>query len=155
MDVAPLTAFSVTQIASVMREGRPWLPESTDYWLWQCCFGTTSFIASSEGTLAGGVLACVNQSKADEVYVDQVTVHKQWRGCGVTGHLLQAVADEARRLGCKRVWLSTDPENPAALVWPRYGFSLLPGNDEVNRMQVTRDFKGPGKHRALFERRVA
>lgn len=155
MELAPLTAFSVPQIASVMREGHPWLPEATDYWLWQCCFGTTSFIASSAGDLAGGVLACINQSKADEVYVDQVAVQKQWRGRGVTGRLLEAVADEARRLGCTRVWLSTDPANPAALVWPRYGFALLPGNDEVNRMQVTRDFKGPGKHRALFERRLA
>ena len=155
MEVAPLSAFSVAQIASVMREGGPWLPESTDYWLWHYCFGTTSFIASSDGALAGGVLACINQSKADEVYVDQVAVHKQWRGRGVTKHLLEAVADGARRLDCKRVWLSTDPANPAALVWPRYGFALLPGNDEVHGMQVTRDFKGPGKHRALFERRLA
>lgn len=154
MEITPLTAFSVTQIASVMREGHPWLPEWTDYWLWQCCFGTTSFIASANGALAGGVLACINQSKADEVYVDQVAVHNQWRGHGVTGHLLEAVADEARRLGCTRVWLSTDPANPAARVWPRYGFALLPGNHEVNRMPVMRDFKGPGKHRALFERRL-
>ncbi len=155
MDVAPLTSFSLEQVASVMREGRPWLPESTDYWLWQCCFGTTSFIASSDGALAGGVLACVNQSKADEVYVDQVAVRKEMRGRGVTGRLLEAVAGAARRHGCRRVWLSTDPANPAAWVWPRYGFALLVGNDEANGLPVTRDFKGPGKHRALFEKRVA
>ena len=138
-----------------MREVRPWLAESTDYWLWQCCFGTTSFIASLEGALAGGVLACVNQSKADEVYVDQVAVRKEMRGRGVTEPLLEAVADAARRHGCRRVWLSTDPANPAAQVWPRYGFAVLPGNDEANGLPVTRDFKGPGKHRALFERRLA
>jgi GNAT superfamily N-acetyltransferase len=154
MEVEPLTAFSLPQIASVMREGQPWLPGSTDYWLWQCCFGTTSFIASSNGAIAGGVLACINQCKTDEVYVDQVAVPQKWRGRGVTGHLLEAVGEEARRRGCQRVWLSTDPANPAALVWPRYGFALLPGNDEVNGLAVTRDFKGPGKHRALFERRL-
>lgn len=156
MVVAPLTSFSVEQIARVMREGQPWLPEATDYWLWQCCFGTTSFIASSDGDLAGGVLACVNQSKPDEVYVDQVTVQKQWRGRGVTGQLLEAVGEAGRRHGCRRVWLSTDPANPAARVWPRYGFAVLPGNDKAaNGLPVTRDFKGPGKHRALFERRLA
>ena len=154
MEVARLTAYSVPQIAGVMREGRPWLPESTDYWLWQACFGSTSFIVSSDRALAGGVLACVNQSKADEVYIDQVAVHQEWRGRGVTGRLLDAVCDEAQRRGCRRVWLSTDPANPAARVWPRYGFALLAGNDEVNGLPVTRDFKGPGKHRALFERRL-
>ena len=152
MEVAPLASFSVEQIASVMREGQPWLPPSTDYWLWLACFGTTSFIASSDGTLAGGVLACINQGKTNEVYVDQVAVAQQWRGRGVTGRLLDKVGDEARRRGCRRVWLSTDPANPAARVWARYGFALLPGNDEVNGLPVTRDFKGAGKHRALFER---
>lgn len=155
MEVAPLTAFSLQQIATVMREGRPWLPDSTDYWLWQTCFGTTSFIACSDGTIGGGVLACINQVKADEVYVDQIAVHTQWRGRGVTGHLLEAVCAEARRRGCRRVWLSTDPANPAARAWARYDFNVLPGDDEVNGMPVTRDFKGPGKHRAIFERRLS
>jgi GNAT superfamily N-acetyltransferase len=146
MLVAPLTSFSVHQIESVMREGRPWLPQSTDYWLWQACFGSTSFLASAGDALAGGVLACVNQCKPEELYVDQVAVHQTWRGRGVTGLLLDAVTAEARRRGCRRVWLSTDPANPAVQVWPRYGFAPL---------GVKHDFKGPGKDRALFERRLA
>lgn len=89
-----------------------------------------------------------------EVYVDQVAVRKEMRGRGVTGRLLEAVAEAARRHGCRRVWLSTDPANPAARVWPR-GFALLAGNDEANGLPVTRDFKGRGKHRALFEKRPA
>ena len=155
MVVSPLTLFSLQQIEAVMREGRPWLPETTDYWLWQACFGATSFIASSDGVLTGGVLACINQNKPDELYVDQVAVQREWRGRGVTGHLLEAVGAEARRRGCQRLWLSTDPANPATRAWPRYGFAPLPGNDEVNGLPVTRDFKGPGKHRAIFERRLA
>ncbi|HEV3010689.1 MAG TPA: GNAT family N-acetyltransferase [Burkholderiales bacterium] len=145
MVVAPLTAFSLLQIEAVMREGRPWLPQGTDYWLWQACFGTTSFIASADGALAGGVLACVNQAKPDELYVDQVAVHPAWRGRGVTGLLLDAVSVEAGRRGCQRVWLSTDPANPATRVWPRYGFAPL---------GVKKDLKGPGKDRAVFERRI-
>ena len=155
MVVSPLTMFSLQQIELVMREGRPWLPETADYWLWQACFGATSFIASSDGVLTGGVLACINQSKPDELYIDQVAVQREWRGRGVTGRLLEAVGEEARRRGCQRLWLSTDPANPAARAWPRHGFALLPGNDEVNGLPVTRDFKGPGKHRAIFERRLA
>ena len=146
MRVASLAEFSLQDIAAVLQEGRPWLPESTDYWLWQACFGTTSFIASADGALAGGVLACVNQRVPDEVYVDQVAVHQAWRGRGLTGVLLEAVSTSARQRGCRRVWLSTDPANPATQVWPRYGFAPL---------GVKKDFKGPGKDRALFERRLA
>ena len=146
MLVAPLTSFSLHQIEAVMREGRPWLPQSTDYWLWQACFGSTSFLASAGDALTGGVLACVNQCKPEEFYVDQVAVHQTWRGRGVTGLLLEAVSTSARQRGCQRVWLSTDPANPATQVWPRYGFVPL---------GVQKDFKGPGKDRALFERRLA
>ena len=144
--VAPLTGFSLQEIAAVLTEGRPWLPESTDYWLWQACFGTTSFIASADGALAGGVLACLNQAKPDELYVDQVAVHPAWRGRCVTGLLLDAVSAEAQSRGCQRVWLSTDPANPATRVWPRYGFVPL---------GVKQGLKGPGKDRAIFERRLA
>ena len=146
MIVSPLTAFSLQQIQSVFAEGRPWLPAHTDYWLWQACFPSTSFIAAEDDALAGGVLACLNQEALDEVYVDQVAVGRAWRGRGVTRLLLDAVCDEARRRGCHRVWLSTDPANPAMEVWPRYGFAPL---------GVKPNFKGPGKDRALFERSLA
>ena len=146
MHVAPLTAFSLEEIAAVLREGRPWLPENTDYWLWQTCFGATSFIAADGAALAGGILACVNQGAPDEVYVDQVAVHSAWRGRGVTGALLDAVCAEAERRGCRRAWLSTDPANPATQIWPRYGFGPL---------GVRKDFKGAGKDRLLFERRLS
>lgn len=155
VELKPLTSFSVAQIEAVMREGSPWLPQTTDYWLWRACFGSTSFIALLDGVPSGGVLACINQSKADEMYIDQVAVQQQTRGHGVSGRLLDAVCDEARKRGCRRLWLSTDPANPAARVWPRYGFAILPGDAELNGLPVTRDFKGPGKHRALFERRLA
>lgn len=146
MIVSALSAFSLQQIQSVFRQGQPWLPQHTDYWLWQACFPATSFIAAEDDALAGGVLACVNQNASYEVYVDQVAVDRAWRGRGVTGLLLDAVCAEALRRGCHRVWLSTDPANPATQVWPRYGFAPL---------GVRPDFKGPGKDRALFERSLA
>jgi GNAT superfamily N-acetyltransferase len=146
MVVSPLKMFSVQQIEAIMREGRPWLPQSTDYWLWQTCFGLTSFIAAADKVLTGGILACVNQSRPDELYIDQLAVQAQWRGRGVTRALFEAVENEARRLGCKRLWLSTDPANPAVRAWPALGYESL---------GVRNDFKGPGKHRAIFEKRLA
>ena len=144
MNVLPLSSVALDAIAAVMRTGRPWLPEHTDFWLWRECFGDTSFIALDGARAAGGVLACVNQARPGDLYVDQVAVDPAWRGRGVTKLLLDCVEAEARKRGCTRLWLSTDPVNPAIRAWPPLGFIEL---------GVRRDFKGPGKDRTLFEKR--
>jgi GNAT superfamily N-acetyltransferase len=146
MKVQPLTAVELEVIAAVMRTGRPWLPEGTDYWLWKECFGDTSFIALDGSRAAGGILACVNQLRPADMYIDQVAVDPAWRGQGVTQQLMKAVETEARKRRCTRLWLSTDPVNPAIRAWPPLGFVDL---------GVQRNFKGPGKDRALFEKRLA
>jgi GNAT superfamily N-acetyltransferase len=152
--IDPLTAFTVESIAAIMRHGEPWLPESTDFWFWRECFGDTCFIGSLEGVPAGGILACVSQLRPDELYIDQVAVSLAWRRRGVTRQLLAAVEDQARQRGCRRVWLTSDPTNPALGAWPRLGYEVLPSTDVVNGWPVTRDMKGPGKHRAIFEKRL-
>ena len=146
MNLLPLSSVDLDVIAAVMRTGRPWLPEHTDFWLWRECFGGTSFIAFDGKLPAGGVLACVNQSRPEDLYIDQVAVDPRWRGQGVTRRLIDAVESEARKRRCTRLWLSTDPINPAIRAWPPLGFVEL---------GVRKDFKGPGKDRALFEKRLA
>lgn len=142
MKVQPLRELGVDDVARAMRHGRPWLPESTDYWLWQECFGDTSFVAS-ENIVIGGVLACINQTRPQELYVDQVAVDPAWRGQGITKLLLEAVEAAARSRGCRRLWLCTDPLNPAVRAWPPLGFTSL---------GLRKNFKGPGKDRELFEK---
>ena len=145
MTIAPLAGADLDIIAAVLRTGRPWLPEHTDHWLWRECFGDTSFIASQAGKAAGAVLACVNQSRPQELYIDQVAVDPAWRGRGVTKLLIDAVEAAARQRACRRLWLCTDPVNPAIRAWPPLGFASL---------GVRKDFKGPGKDRELFEKRL-
>ena len=145
MKVAPLAGAELGVVAAVMRTGRPWLPEHTDYWLWRECFGDTSFLAFDAGRAAGAVLACLNQARPQELYIDQVAVDPAWRGRGVTKALVDAVEAAGRQRGCTRLWLSTDPLNPAIRAWPRLGFASL---------GVRKDFKGPGKDRELFEKRL-
>ena len=157
MSVLPISAVDLGLVAGVMRTGRPWLPEHTDYWLWRECFGDTSFVALHGRRAAGAVLACVNQSRTSDLYVDQVAVDPAWRGQGVTQRLMDAVEAAARQRGCRRLvawlrsrglprlWLTTDPVNPAIRAWPPLGFADL---------GLHRDFKGPGKDRAVFEKRL-
>jgi ribosomal protein S18 acetylase RimI-like enzyme len=138
--VAPLSELSIPQIAALMAEGRPWLPETSDYWVFRTFLDSTSFVVLLDDVPAGAIVALAH---AKEVYVDQVAVHRAFRGRGVVEALFGSVEQRARELGCTRVWLSTDPKNPATKVWPRLGYREL---------GVEQDFKGPGKHRALFEK---
>jgi GNAT superfamily N-acetyltransferase len=143
--VAPIRELEVHEVAAAMRHGHPWLPEGTDHWLWHECFGDTSFLARADDEPIGGVLACLNQSLPQDLYVDQVAVDPAWRGRGVTKALLDAVEAAARSHGCRRLWLSTDRMNPAVRAWPRLGFASL---------GVRKNFKGPGKDREIFEKRL-
>ena len=154
MQVLPLGELSVPQIASLMAEGRPWLPEFADYWFFRTFCGSTSFFASVGGVHAGGLIACLNQDDPKEIYVDQVAVRRAFRGRGVAQALVRAVEHRAGVLKCTRVWLSTDPNNPAVDVWMRLGFTNCPGDLVEGRLSIHRDFKGPGKHRAIFEKKL-
>jgi ribosomal protein S18 acetylase RimI-like enzyme len=144
--------LAITEIAAVMSEGRPWLPESSDYWFFATFCGSTSFVALKSKTTVGGLIACRNPEKLDEIYIDQVAVHRQSRGQGIVQALFRAVETRARELHCTRLWLSTDPKNPAVRVWPRLGFVNCPGDAIDGDLLIKRDFKGPGKHRAIFEK---
>ena len=44
------------------------------------------------------------------------------------------------------------PKNPAVRVWPRLGFINCPGDAIDGDVLISRSFKGPGKHRAIFEK---
>ena len=135
-----------------MCEGRPWLPESSDYWFFVTFHGSTSFVALKDEMAVGGLIACRSAEKPEEIYIDQVAVHRQSRGRGVVQALFLAVEARARELDCTRLWLSTDPANPAVQVWPRLGFVNCPGDAIEGNLSIRRNFKGPGKHRAIFEK---
>ncbi len=144
--------LSIPEIASAMREGRPWLPEWSDYWFFATFFGSTSFVALSNEGAVGGLIACRVPEKLDEIYIDQVAVHHKARGQGIVRALFRAVEARAKELHSTRLWLSTDPKNPAVRVWPQLGFINCPGDAIDEDLSIHRDFKGPGLHRALFEK---
>lgn len=143
---------AIPEIEAVMSEGGQWLPASSDYWFFATLCGSTSFVALANGKAVGGLIACRNPEKLDEVYIDQVAVHRQARGQGVVQALFRAVETRARELHCTRLWLSTDPKNPAVRAWPRLGYVSCAGDAIDGDLSIRRDFKGPGKHRAIFEK---
>ena len=52
--------------------------------------------------------------KPTAFYVDEISVHEDYRGQGVGRRLLTRISEEARERGCQSLWLATEEDNAAA-----------------------------------------
>lgn len=154
-----ITALAVDHIAAVrelMTLGAPYIRvrDSSDYWLYASLFSSTCPLAFDEdGRVRGAVIALRSQDQPDDVYVQDVMVHPDARRCGIARALLGAVADRAAGWGCRRLYLTCEPDNTTAhAAWLSMGFTNLPGDRRVNGIEVITAFKGPGKDRAVYQR---
>lgn len=92
-----------------------------------------------------------SQDDPGDVYIQDV-MRQQRRRQGIASAMLRQVVDQAARWKCRRVYLTSDAQNSAAAqTWRRLGFRNIPGDKEVNGVQVISDYKGPDKDRALFQ----
>jgi L-amino acid N-acyltransferase YncA len=66
-----------------------------------------NFVVSSEGRIVGHGLVCPDGDAAEVA----VFVHQSQRSRGLGKWLLSALVDEARNLGLRRIWGTTDLEN--------------------------------------------
>lgn len=57
------------------------------------------------------------------VNIHDLCVDSDWRNQGVGQHLIQAVAEEAKRRGCCKVTLEVRVDNPAQRLYERSGFT--------------------------------
>jgi GNAT superfamily N-acetyltransferase len=152
--VTPLLVPLIGDVIRLMDQGEPFIKARTasDYWAYATLFSSTCPVAHIDGILAGAVMAFRSQNDPAEVYVQDVMVHPDHRRRGVTAALLDSVILQARAWGCQRLWLTSDPDNRAAdASWRALGWANLPGDREVDGVQVIADFKGPGKDRAVYE----
>lgn len=155
--VTPLTVPMIGDVIDLMELGAPFIKARTasDYWAYATLFASTCPVAYDNGVLAGAVMAFRSQEEPDEIYVQDVMVHPEHRRRAVATALFNFVVTQGRRWGCKRLWLTSEPENRAADVsWRALGWVNVPGDQEINGVQVISDFKGPGKDRAIYEMRL-
>src|SRR5689334_8602451 len=135
--------------------GEPYIGVRTDsdYWLYASLFSSTCLVRlDQDGAVIGVVIAFRSQDNPDDVYLQDVMVHPDHRGREVAADLLRAEAQIATRWGCRRLYLTSEPDNQAAdRAWRKLGFVNVPGDLVERGVQVIKDFKGPGKHRAIYE----
>lgn len=106
--------------------------------------------------MVGAIIAFRSQDIPDDLYVQDIVTHPEYRNRGVARTLLEKVQKRAAEWGCARVYLTSEPENTAAhAAWMSLGFVNLPGDHMVGGVSVIADLKGPAKDRAVYEISVA
>lgn len=154
MIVVALSQELIQQVQDLMKLGAPYVRVRTqsDYWLYANLFSSSCPVALIDNTVVGAVIAFRSQDKPVDVYVQDVMTHPEHRNSGIARTLLGEVCRQATEWGCVRLYLTSEPENAAAhATWISLGFANLPGDRTVAGVSVVRDFKGPGRDRAVYQ----
>jgi ribosomal protein S18 acetylase RimI-like enzyme len=157
MRIIALNNDLTDDVLKLMDLGAPYVKARTpsDYWLYAKLFASTCPVAVVDNTVAGALIAMRSQDDPTEVYIQDVMTHPDYRRRGVAAALVSAVQRRAQRWGCRRIYLTSEPENFAAYrTWRSLGFANSVGDYAVKGVQVTKDFKGPGKDRAVFDMKL-
>ncbi len=154
MRITALNSQLIDRVEQLMRLGGPYVRArtSSDYWLYATLFASTCPVALDGDRVIGAIVAMRSQDEPHEIYVQDVITHPDHRRHGVANALFNWVIDRAATFGCRRLYLTSEPDNEAAArTWERLGFVNVVGDKMVNGVHVVSDFKGPGKHRAVYE----
>ncbi|GIH21293.1 GNAT family N-acetyltransferase [Rugosimonospora africana] len=154
MIIEPLTVPRITAVEHLIGIGGPfvWARTPSDYWLYAQLFSSTCPVAVEGDRPIGVVIAFRSQDRPSDIYVQDVVTHPEHRRKGIAGILLDSVRQQAATWECRRLYLTSEPDNVAAqATWLSLGFVNVPGDHTVNGVAVISDYKGPGKHRAVYE----
>ena len=115
-------------------------------------FRGTSLVAEHEDDLIGFLVGFLCPDHADEAYVHFCGVHPAWRRAGLGRDLYRRFCARARSQGCTLVRAVTAPVNAQSIAFhTRLGFTVLPGDAEVDRLAVTREPGPYGDYLVHFE----
>lgn len=155
MNLEPLSVARIGGVIDLIDTGTPYVVPRTwsDYWVYATLFSTTCPLAVIDGQVAGAVIAFRSQNDPGEIYLQDVITHPDHRRRGITRALVGAVADRGIQWGCRRLYMTSEPDNTAAhAAWTALGFTNVRGDFVVGGVSVITDYKGPGKTRAVYER---
>lgn len=154
MIITPLQPDKIGDVQKLMELGEPYISARTlsDYWLYAHLFSSTCPVAVADNAIVGAVIAFRSQDNPNDVYIQDVMTHPDHRRRGIARTLIDRVRSQAETWGCKRLYLTSEPDNRAAHnSWIALGFHNVAGDHEINGVSVIADFKGPGRDRAVYQ----
>ncbi len=115
-------------------------------------FRSSSLVAEHEDELIGFLVGFLCPDHAGEAYVHFCGVHPAWRRAGLGRDLYRRFCARARSQGCTLVRAVTAPVNAQSIAFhTRLGFTVLPGDAEVDGLAVTREPGPYGDYLVHFE----
>lgn len=154
MIITPLRVQHIAAVEHLIGLCGPYvLPRTaSDYWLYAELFSSTCPIAIDNNAVIAAVIAFRSQDNPDDVYIQDVVTHPDHRQRGIAHLLLDTLRHQATTWGCRGLYLTSEPDNHAAhATWKSLGFTNIPGDHTINGISLISNYKGPGKHRAVYE----
>ena len=114
-------------------------------------FRETSFVAISKEEIVGFLIGFLSQTFPDQAYIHFVGIHPDFRKRGLASNLYEHFMSVARKKGCRVVRCITSPVNKGSIAYhTRIGFTIEPGDIEVDGFSVAKGYDGQGGDRVLF-----
>jgi GNAT superfamily N-acetyltransferase len=154
MLITPLEPGLIPAVEVLIGLGGPYVRvrTSSDYWLYASLFSTTCPVAMDENEVVGVVIAFRSQDNPDDVYLQDVVTRPDHRRRGIARRLIATIHRQAAVWECKRLYLTSEPDNTTAHgSWLALGFTNSPGDQTIDGISVISNYKGPTKHRAVYE----
>lgn len=115
-------------------------------------FRGTSLLVEHEDKLVAFLVGFLCADHADEAYVHFAGVAPEWRRTGLAGDLYRRFFALARENGRTAVRAVTAPVNTGSIAFhTALGFSILPGDGEIDGVPVTVAHGPYGDHLVRFE----
>jgi GNAT superfamily N-acetyltransferase len=117
--------------------------------------GDTCLVVEDDGRMVGFVVGILSQRHPGEAYVHFIGVHPDYRSLGLGRALYERFFTLVGERGSTVVVAETGSFNRASVAFHRrLGFSLEPGDGEVDGVPVQHDYLGTGEDVVLFRKRL-
>ncbi|SHF58813.1 GNAT family N-acetyltransferase [Streptoalloteichus hindustanus] len=118
-------------------------------------FSSTSLVVRDGTGIRAFLVGFHAADNETEAYIHFVGVDPQLRGQGIARRLYEAFFQRAAEAGRREVRAITSPNNAGSIAFHQaLGFTLEPGDREVDGLSVHSDYDGPGQDRVCFHRRI-
>ena len=116
-------------------------------------FSPTSFIAEKNSELYGFLIGFFSQTYSNEGYIHFVGVHPDSRKSGLARILYQKFYDVCLLNSRTIIRSCTAPINKLSIDFhKRMGFSIEPGNSEINGFPITTGYLSDNDQKVLFKK---
>lgn len=115
-------------------------------------FASTSWVAEVHGEVAGFVIGFHSADRSGEAYIHFTGVDPRRRGQGIGRSLYERFFAQARDAGRTTFRAITSPRNAGSIAFhTSLGFTVTPGDKQVEGVSAHSDYDGPGEDRVCFE----